>query len=286
MRSARATARLCFTAGVAASVLALSAMPASADRAYGGYEPRGEELVTFTLSEGAVPRVRAMTVRMRLGCALEYAYEFAATFSVVRRLPHPVPRNRNLLVLEPSKRGTAHARIRAIWGTKRSHLTWIGTLSVARADERGASLRIRLRSVASDDRDDRCYGELRLRARREPGVLYVGATDDDEPVWFRREGDVVEWLSGFGTPCRPSGFFEGIHADAILTSSPTAFGWPGLVDGFSHGEFNWLYAVSAHVQGQVEGDRARGTLRLVGSGGTAQADRCDTGVRHWTAVST
>ena len=40
-----------------------------------------------------------------------------------------------------------------------------------------------------------CATELTRLARREPGVLYTGATDDDEPVWLRSpEG--VEWVAG------------------------------------------------------------------------------------------
>jgi hypothetical protein len=266
-----------------AVVMALASAPgASANRVYGAFDPRGEALFTFELSDAPPYRIRAATVRMGLYCDhYGYGYGYPATFKIVRRMPPKSARNRDHLVLRPGRR----ARIRAVWGSARRHTAYTGTLSIGKVTERSARVRIRLRSSDSRDARDRCSGVLRVRARREPGVLYAGATDDGEPVWVRREGNSIEWLSGFGTGCRPRGYFEGIHADAIDLSGPSAFGWPGLMPGFSHGAYNRLFAVSAHVQGRLDGALARGTVRLVGAGGSLRSDRCDTGRRRWRARS-
>jgi hypothetical protein len=75
---------------------------------------------------------------------------------------------------------------------------------------------------------------------------------------------------------------EGIHLNVPAMTTPTAFGWPTLLDGFAYFDF----AQQVQIAGRFTGPRATGTVQIVGSGGPDNAERCDTGRRTWTATAT
>ena len=161
---------------------------------------------------------------------------------------------------------------------------------VSQVREDSARIKVSLLRTESLDRSDRCRFDGTLRAERDPGTLYVGATDDDEPVMVRRndDGTGVEWLSGFGTDCEPEGFMQGIHtSDLGLDPTDDTFGTEGLqagepFDPFGTGE----YEQSVAIGGQLESDRAGGIFRMVANGDTGPAETCDTATRRWRAIST
>jgi hypothetical protein len=252
---------------LALALLALTAEPASAGRAYGVLDP-GRALLTFEVDGDAL---RAAALRMPLPCEEGGQIDFAAKFRIA-------PRGRQVLIPLRSERGTLRHRIHVVWGSGRDRLTFAGTFVVTHLADRKPHVRLVLRA-------EDCTGWLQRPARNEPGVLYTGATDDDEPVWLRRLPDGVEWVSGFGTACRPRGFVEGLHADMLPLAGPNGFGWTELVDGYSSGFYQDLYGLSVQLAGTFGPDAAAGELRIVARGGDWQADRCDTGKRTWRAVT-
>lgn len=257
------------------------ASPASAGRAYGAFNPF-TELLTFELSDSRTA-IRAAALRAQPQCGGGWATWYGANFTITRRHPSPAVRDRSFLIRQRAPLGTLRYAIWARWGSARSYETFSGSLTVSRIRARSARVRLVIRSVPHPDPSDTCALALTMRAQRQPRVLYVGVTDDDEPVWVRRQTEnSVEWISGYGTDCEPRGFMENIHVNVAGMTSPRTFGWPQLVAGFRHDDWR----LSVHLGGTFEALRARGTLRIVGSGGPEDAGRCDTGVRRWTAVST
>jgi hypothetical protein len=268
---------------IATAAALTAAPPASANRAYGAFDPV-EQLLTFEVSDSG-RQIRAATGRLWLECDQDYSFQTTSTFTIVPRGAKASARNRFLLIAGRARHGELRYRLLAVWGTRRRHTTYTGFLRISRLADRSAHVQLMVRSVSSLDRTDRCAGQISRGARREPGVLFVGATDDDEPVWVRRDGDRVEWLNGCGAPCRGSDeFMEGIHADWIAMTSATTFGWPALIDGFSIGSDEALVSQSVQVAGTLDSNTATGTLQIVGRP-IGSGARCDTGVRHWRAVS-
>jgi hypothetical protein len=268
---------------LAAVFSAFAAAPAAANRAYGAFKPFSD-LLTFEVSDSG-RELRAATMRVVLDCGDGYVTEWAATFTISRRAPRPGARNRNVLVIERAAAGRLRARIVARWGTASDYRDYTGRLELWALKDRSARVRVTLDAVDSGVDGDHCRARLTLRAQREPGVLYVGATNDDEPVWVRRQGNSVEWLSGFGADCKPKGFMEGIHTNALAMAEATAFGWPDLVDGFQYLGYDKPFSLSVQIAGRFSGERASGTARFLGAGGPRDADSCDTGALTWRAHS-
>jgi len=248
-------------------LLALSAGPAYAGRAYGVLVP-GEALLTFEL-EGE--QLRAAALRTTVECDDGGTFDFAADFELRGR---PRVGHSYLLPLR-SQPGTLRRRITADWYRVRDRLRWRGTLTVSRLSARKPRVHLVLRA---SDRYGECVTELTRLARREPGVLYTGATDDDEPVWLRRLPEGVEWVAGYGNVCRPEGFMQGLHDDFLPWTSVSTFGRPGLIGGFHSGDFTQ----SVELSGQISPTIATGNQRLVGDDGL---NRCDTKGRAWHAVT-
>ena len=120
-----------------------------------------------------------------------------------------------------------------------------------------------------------CSTVIDRLARREPGVLYAGGTDDDEPVWFRVLPEGVEWVAGYGVGCGASSFMEGLHEDLVPLTGPATFGRDGLIGGFESDR-------SVDVRGTFASAQATGTQRVTGA---VDGRRCDTKERAWRAVS-
>lgn len=247
---------------------------AAANRAYGRLDAVQQELFTFELADAGA-QVRAATVRMWMDCDQDYGFQYVAPFALTGH-------GRGDFLI---RRGPGRYRVRAVWPDGRDRLTFDGTLTITAVRSRYARVHLVLRSVRRSDRSDRCRGEFVGTARRAPGVLFAGATDDGEPVLLRRRGHWIDWVAGYGTPCRPSGFMEGLHADLVERTSPTAFGWPELMAGFSAGEDTSRFAQSVQLSGTIDGALAAGTFRIAGSSAADPAVVCDTGVRHWRAVA-
>ena len=245
---------------LAIAAFALCASPAQAGRAYGVLEP-DRYLLTFEVTDGALT---AAALRIPVPCDEGGWIDFAAKFRIA---------SRGRQVLIPV--GALRHRIHVEWGRD---FTWSGRLTITRLGDRKPHVRLELRTRG-------CRVAFNRLARREPGTLYTGATDDAEPVWIRRRPDGVEWVSGFGTACRPRGFVEGLHANVLPNIGPDAFGWPDLIDGFSSGEYEDLYPLQVQLAGTFAGAEAAGELRIVAREGDWNADRCDTGRRTWRAVT-
>ena len=268
--------------GLLVVVALAAAFPAAAraDRSYGAVGSGGGDLVTLRLSDSG-RSLRALTLRVELHCLQGGVTPFAGTLRVVDRLPARI-RNRGLAIRRRAGRGTVVARLRARYGSKRSHVDYMGSLRIDRIGARSARLRLTLLSIDTDYPTDPCGASLRLGARRAPGVLYVGATSDEEPIWLRRQtATSLEVVAGYGNACKPTGWMEGLFFDAPPLAPDGAFGWPQETDfGVRNG-----FGTRGTFSGRIDGARATGSLRLIGTGGPPRAKRCDTGVRTWRATS-
>jgi hypothetical protein len=241
-------------------LLLLCAPPAHAGRAYGVLTP-GESLLTFELRG---PRLVSAAVRLTVFCDDGESFSWAANFKLAKRP------GRNDEYLVPL--GGTRYRIVADYGRGQDLERWRGTLSVSRLDARKPRVHLVLHE---SDEISTCRAELTRLARREPGVLYTGGTDDDEPVWARILPEGVEWVAGYGVGCGARGFIEGFHTDLLPQASPTTFGRDGLIGGFDDDR-----AVEVHgVLGRAE---AFGTQRVTGVDGDSP---CDTKDRRWRAVT-
>jgi len=265
-----------------ATLLAPSA--AHANRGYGAFEPYEDLAVFQTTDDGR--ELRSLTVRVQLDCADDSVDGAVFDLRARRGALSPSTRGRSALVV---KRGSLRGKLTGRHGTRRNFYEYTGTIVVSDVRDDGARAKLSLLRTASLDSSDRCRFDGTLRAERDPGTLYVGATDDDEPVMVRRtdDGAGVEWLSGFGTDCHPEGFMQGIHTNDLgLDAADDTFGTEGLqagptFDPFGTGE----YEQSVAIGGQLESDRADGSFRMVANGDTGPAETCDTGTRRWRAIS-
>lgn len=281
-RSARLGRMGITTVGVALAGLA-HASPSAADRSYGAYAHRDGALITLQVSDSR-RELRRVAMRVPLGCE-DDTYEYVPVRTrIVDRQPRRTVRNRDFLIRRRSSAGTLRYLIWGTSGSRRSYDLFTGVLEVSGVRERSARVRVAVTLRESRQRTDVCSGRLSLVARRAPGVLYAGVTDDDEPVRIRRLGGTVEWLSGYGNTCRPAGFMQGVHADALSLRGATSFGWPGLIDGFGD-ESEGGYRQAVHVAGELGAHGAEGSFRVVGRGGPDAARRCDTGMRSWVAFT-
>jgi hypothetical protein len=267
--------RSAFVLGLLVLALALPSA-AQANRAYGAFNPFSD-LITFQLSNDG-REIKALALRMELDCGDGFVFLWAANYRLARRAPSAGVRDRNTLVAE---RGTPKGRLTARWG---EDLTFTGKVAVTRVKAGSARLRLTLATTLDGDR---CATTLNLRAQRKPGTLFVGVTDDDEPVWVRKQGNSVEWLSGYGVACSPKGFMEGIHTNALGMEADGSFGWPELLDGFQYSPGGATpFDQSVQISGTLDDNRASGVLQIMGTGGPDDAESCDTGKRKWTALST
>ena len=258
--------------------LALAGPASAAHAADGAYalNQEGSLLLTFLGSERGVSEA---TMRFALGCPDGSPYWWTARLEIVRRSPPRSVRDRTFLVRRPSRTGTLRYRVIVRTGTRADFDTIAGTLRLSSLGSRSARVRLRL-GIRTRLRRNRCALDVDARARRSAGQLFAGHTDDDEPVLLIRYGDLIAWRSGYGWDCRPSGFMEGLHADALLMTGPDTFGWPRPIAGYGDDAFDQ----QVQLAGTFAGDRAQGTLRIIGTSEQPR-QRCDTRVRRWEATS-
>lgn len=259
---------------------------AEANRGYGAFEPY-EDLAVFQTSDDG-RELRSLTMRVELNCGDDYVYGWVINVKARRGALSDNTRDRNALVV---KRGSLRGKIAGRFGSRRDYAEYTGTVVVSNVREHTARIKVSLLRTESLDRSDRCRFDGTLQAEREPGRLFVGATDDDEPVWVRvkEDGASVEWLSGYGVGCEPEGFMQGVHTNSVaLADDAATFGSEELVSGFTFDPFGTGdYDQSLQIAGRLESDRASGTFRMVADGGTGgPAESCDTGTRRWRAIST
>ena len=261
--------------GCAAAILLVSATPAHASRSYGAFGPFNRLITMRTTDRADALQTAAMRVETK--CAKGgYVVDFTDPLKVINRIGVRAPASTAALIRQRAPRGTLRYALSDRW--EQARIT--GSLTLTRITARSARVRIIVQIAFTEDT---CRTDSTLKARRERGVLYVGATDDHEPVWVRRQTpDSVEWIAGFGTDCQPRGFMEGLHTNALAMNTPTAFGWPQLMDGFGYFDFTQ----QVQIAGTFAGPRATGSFHIVGSGGPDNAERCDTGPRTWTATAT
>ncbi|MDA0180202.1 hypothetical protein OJ997_07845 [Solirubrobacter phytolaccae] len=262
----------------------LTPAAADANRGYGAFDPY-EDLAVFETSDDG-RELRSLTMRVEMRCSDDYVYRWVVNVKARRGALSANTRDRNALVV---KRGTLRGKLTGRFGTRRDYAEYTGSIVVSNVRENSARLKVSLLRTESLDRDDRCRFDGTLRAERDPGTLFVGSTDDDEPVSVRltEDGTGVEWLSGYGTDCDPEGFMQGIHIGTVaLNDDATTFGSDELVPGFEYDPFGTgTFEQSIQIGGQLESDRASGTLRIFATGGPDDADACDTGTRRWRAIS-
>ncbi|RKQ87229.1 hypothetical protein C8N24_5249 [Solirubrobacter pauli] len=262
----------------------LAPSAAHANRGYGAFEPYEDLAVVQTSDDGR--ELRSLTLRVQMACDDDRTYGWVADVKAARGALSPSTRGRNRLVV---KRGSLHGKLVGRFGNRRDYAEYTGRIVVSDVREDSARVKVSLLRTERLDPSDRCRFDGTLRAERDPGTLYIGATDDDEPVIVRRhdDGTGVEWLSGFGTDCDPEGFVQGIHTDDLgLSPDDDTFGTEGLeaagtFDPFGTGEYERWVAIG----GRLEADRAAGIFRLVANGDGGPAETCDTAIRRWRAIS-
>jgi hypothetical protein len=260
---------------VALWALAVPAATHAADGAY-ALNDEGGLLLTFLGSDRGVTEA---TMRFALGCPSGLPYWWTDRMTIARRSPRRSVRDQTFLVRRPSRAGTLRYRLIARTGGRKRFDAIEGTLTLSSLGSRSARVRLELRS-RSRSPGSRCSLDLDARARRAAGQIFAGHTDDDEPVMLIRYGDLVVWRSGYGWDCRPSGFMEGLHADALLMTGPDTFGWPRPIAGYGDDAFDQ----EVQISGAFAGDGAEGTLRIIGTAENPR-QRCDTRVRRWEATS-
>ena len=255
---------------------ALSGAPAgAADGAYALNE-EGSVLLTFLASEQGVSEA---TMRFALGCRSGLPYWWTDRMKIARRSPPRSVRGQTFLVRRPSRVGTLRYRLIVRSGGRKRFDTIEGTLTLSSLGSRSARVRLKLR-LHSRFPGSGCSLDVNARARRSAGQIYAGHPADDEPVMLIRFGDLVVWRSGYGWDCRPSGFMEGFHGDALLMTGADAFGWPRPIAGYGNEDFDQ----QVQLAGSFAGGRAAGTLRIIGTSDQPR-QRCDTRVRRWEAAS-
>jgi hypothetical protein len=249
---------------LALAIVVLAASPAHAGRAYGVLSP-GASLLTFEVEGGAL---KAAALRLTLSCDDGESIDFAANF----RFSRPDRGGDAFLIRERARRNALRYRIFSQWGRGLDAWHWRGMLRVSRLDERKPRVHLMLREF---DRTSTCEARITRLARNEPGVLYTGGTDDDEPVWLRRLPSGVEWVNGFGTECGDDDFMQGLYADFLPFDGPESFGRAGLIGGFQVAGRE----IAVGLGGVLGPSQADGTLRL------RAARDCDTGERRWRAAT-
>jgi hypothetical protein len=267
------------------TLLALVAPSAAhANRGYGAFEPY-EDLAVFQTSDDG-RELRAITRRLQLHCNDDSTFGWVADVKAARGRLSPDTRFRNRLVV---KRGSLRGRLSGRFGGRTDYAEYTGTITVSHVREGSARVKVSLLRTESLNRSDRCRFDGTLQAERDPGRLFVGATDDDEPVLVRVKEDnaSLEWLSGYGVDCEPEGFMQGIHTDSVaLDPDAFTFGSEELVPGFTFDPFGTGdYAQSLQFAGRLESDRASGTFQMLAEAGPGPAETCDTGTRRWRAIS-
>jgi hypothetical protein len=271
-------------------LLAFAATPvASASRSYGAlhivksYGLSG--VMALRISDDG-RHLTAAALRVKLGCVSSGALEhLAGPVQIVKRRPPFARRNRAVfLVRQAGSPGTLRYRVYHRQGAGRRTSTISGNLTLSRLTARALRVRLRLRHTT---RRERCQRNLLLRGQRDSGKLYVGATNDHEPVWLRRQSaDRARWIAGYKAECTPNdAVWQGLFAETFALSSPTAFsfrrGYPGT-------EIFYL----AEITGAFTANQAAGTFRLHVSmighpaiGRTPQVYECDS-QRTWRASAT
>lgn len=270
------------------TVLALLALiapsAAHANRGYGAFSPYEDLAVFQTTDDGR--ELRAVTMRLQLDCNDDSTFGWVADVKAARGGLSPNTRFRNRLVV---KRGSLRGKLTGRFGGRTDYAEYTGTITVSNVREDSARVKVSLLRTESLNRHDRCRFDGTLQAERDPGRLFVGATDDDEPVLVRvkEDGASVEWLSGYGTDCEPEGFMQGIHTDSVaLDPAAFTFGSEELRSGFTFDPFGTGdYAQSLQIAGRLESDRAAGTFRMLAEAGPGPAETCDTGTRRWRGIS-
>ena len=288
--SRRALARCAAAAPAAALLLLSTAQAGAADRVYGGSTRAQEPIVVQTSANGA--KLKSMVIAWEARCG-DGEYFVDTGRRPVERLTvgfdQPGP---NSLVMSRN----ANGRFRGVQVAARDlgdglvarfETTVTGT--VGRSSAKGTlSAEVKIFSAADGSQRDTCRtGSLSWGASRRPGVIFGGATSQQEPVVVRLDAArrrVATFLFGWDSQrCEPPGGFRIGDALTNFRISGGRFG-----DSFEQrfpitgGERRFTY----DVRGRVQRTRASGTFSvgLSETGPDGQAT-CQTGRVTWSAAT-
>jgi hypothetical protein len=281
--------RLFLVACACYGLLAFAATPVvSASRSYGALHIVKSDglsgVMVLRISDDG-RHLTAAALRVNLRCVISGALaDLSGPVQIVKRRPPVARRNRAVfLVRQAGPPGTLRYRVyhRKRAGRRTSRIS--GSLTLSRLTARAVRVRLRLRHTT---RREDCQRNLMLRGQRDPGTLYVGATNDQEPVWLRRlSADRARWIAGYRAECTPGGVVsQGVFPATFVLSSPTVFSFRQAYTGIER-----FYL--AEVTGAFTANQAAGTFRLHASfigdpaGPTPQLYECDS-QRTWRASAT
>jgi hypothetical protein len=281
------------SAGAAAVVVALAAaQPASAARVYGGQPSgTGQSTAQLVLSlSNSGNELTKVTFHLDVACGTAFRSVDSGTTLSVDSPPDRVRFGAHYLVGAKVRGGRLSG---TIVGADQVDDTTIETMSVVLSGTAGKSsargrLAVRLLRINATTGEvvGQCAKNLSWRALRKPGIVYAGATSQDEPVVIELSADRKRvshaHLAWFG-PCQGGGAWIDPHDEFDLEPfrlSPTG--------RFARRyEFNLAEAtLRERFVGRVSRTRASGTFKADATvPQEAGTDTCSSGTVSWKAAT-
>lgn len=261
-------------AGCLALVLCIPSA-ASAGRYYGAQRSLAG-LAVMRISDDARHLTDA-AVRVWPMCPDRRHIELAAPVRVVSRWPVDAANARMIYLVRVASEDDGQLRYHLHHQRGGGSPVRTGTLTLSRVT--GGSLRL---TVQVELRPHKTPCKVILTARRSPGTLYVGSSDQAEPVWVERKGANVRFLAGYNAACSPSGHGGGVLGAMAPSTTPTTFS-VRAVRTSPH-----FYDIT-QVAGAFAADQVTGTfsydswaISITVGGGLTE---CHNGVHSWQATS-
>ena len=276
------------------TVAALAAQPACASRVYAGQPQSGvpDQLVLVLPNAGtAITRV---TFHIDVPCATDFESVDFGTTRNVDTAPDQLQGGAHYLVDGKVVAGKLSGTI--LGADRVNDTTWElmnvvlrGTVSKTRAS---GSMAVKL--VRSDAATGatlaQCSRVIRWSALRNPGVVYAGATSQDEPIVLELTKDRrhvshahVSWLA----PCQSGGAWIDPHDEFDLKPFPLSkTGAFSRTYDFGFGQGTTAVTEIETFAGRVGLTRAAGTFRAdIALSGATGSSTCSTGKASWTAIT-
>ena len=276
---------------ITAVIGAVAVQPASAARIYGGQPKTGvpDEVVLALNDSGTA--ITKLTFHLDVSCGTDFETVDAGTTQSVGAVPDRLMAGAHYLVRGRVAAGKLSG---TIVGTDRyDATTWelmnvvlSGTASKTRA---GGTMAVKF--VRTDETSGavlaQCDQTIRWSALRHPGVVYAGATSQNEPIVLELTRDRrhvshahVAWYA----PCRAGGDWVASHDEFDL--QPFALSRTGAFARTYRYNLGQGSTEIERFAGRVGTAKAAGTFQsAVTLAGTAGDDSCSTGSVSW-AVST
>ncbi len=281
--------RLLVTLLMTAVVGAIAAQPASAARIYGGQPKTGvpdEVVLALSNSGTAITRV---TFHLDVSCGTDFESVDFGTTQAVDAIPDQLVGGAHYLVGGKVAAGRLSGTI--VGADRVNATTWElmnvvlgGTVSKTKA---GGTMAVRL--IRTDESSGailtQCDRTIRWSALRNPGVVYAGATSQNEPIVLELKTDRrhvshvhVAWFA----PCNAGGGWVAPHDEFDL--QPFALSRTGAFSRTYRFNLGQGSSEIERFAGRVSRTKAAGTFQSdVTIAGTDASDSCATGKLSWTA---